>query len=87
MLNDPTALLFEHRACHGSRAEEHSTEVEVDHRLPIVGFHPHQQAVPRDAGVVHQHIQTAAALQHRLDQAIHLSLNRHVGLQGIGLAP
>ena len=55
--------------------------------MPIVGFHPHQQAVTGDAGVVDQNIKTSAALKHRLDQAIHLGFDRNVGLQGVGLAP
>lgn len=30
---------------------------ERTHRLPLVGLHPHRQSIPRDAGVVHDHLQ------------------------------
>ena len=50
-------------------ARKDSGEVEIDHRLPVVGFHPHEEAVPRNPRVVHEHVDAATAIQDRFEQA------------------
>ena len=67
-VDDATTPLLQHWASHCPRTEEDSGEIEIDHRLPILGFHPHQQAIPRNPRVIHQHVNASTALQHRFDQ-------------------
>lgn len=40
-------------------SQEHASEVGVDHALPLVQLHAHDQAVTSDAGIVHKDIHCA----------------------------
>ena len=54
----------------GPRHQEHAAQVDVQHLVPVVVLHPDQQLIPRDAGVVDQHVDPPEALLRRLDEAL-----------------
>ena len=78
--------MLQHRAGHRPGAEEHAREIEIENRLPVGGFHPHQQAIAGDPGVVDQHIDAAAFFKNGRHQLLHLLLLAHISLEGVGLA-
>lgn len=61
-------------------------EVDVEHGIPLVFFHPHQQVVPRDARIVDEDVDFAPRVEHGFDQCIHRFGIGHVGLSRDGLA-
>ena len=65
----PVALL--HHGLNGGTADtKHRLEIGVEHGVPVVVLHAHGQLVARDAGVVHQHMQAALALDDAVDQRL-----------------
>jgi hypothetical protein len=50
-------------------------QIDVHDRVPVVGFHAHQQAVPGDAGVVHQHVDPAGVLYNGAQVVRHSGLS------------
>jgi len=43
-------------------------EVHGDHRVPLALIHPGDERVPQDAGVVHQHVESAELTDRLVDQ-------------------
>ena len=78
--------MLEHRAGHRPGAEEHTREIEIQDRLPVRGFHPHQQTIAGDSGVVDQHIDAAAFLQNGCHQLLHLVFLADISLEGVSAA-
>jgi hypothetical protein len=62
----------------GTADAEHGLEVGVQHGVPVVVLHAHGELVARDAGVVHQHMQAALALDDAVDQRINRRSVVHV---------
>ena len=65
----------------GRRAEEAAVQIRLDHLDPLLVGHPGKQAVPRDAGVVDQHVQMRELLGHFLDHGPRLFGVADVGLR------
>ena len=54
----PAALLH-HRPQHGLRADERAGQIHLEHAVPVLALHAHQQLVAGDAGVVHEDVDAA----------------------------
>ena len=59
----------------------------AEHGVPILAFHPQQQLVARDAGVVDQDIDPAMALEHAADRCVAPTVVGDLERQRLGLAP
>src|SRR5881397_1208124 len=59
-----TAPLLGHGRQDGFGAVERALQVNVQHRIPVFFLHAEQQAVPRDARIVHQDVDAAEFGEH-----------------------
>src|SRR2546425_39228 len=73
------ALLSDQHLRHGARHQEGAAEVHLDHPIPVLIFHPHEQLVVRDAGVVDEDIDAPELLARRAHEAIAVVAACYVG--------
>jgi hypothetical protein len=71
---------------HLLRAEEGALQVDLEDQVPIGRLHADGQAVARDAGVVHQHVDAGFRGQHLGEPFFDGFRRRHVQVQGHRLA-
>src|SRR3989441_2406136 len=74
-----TALLSDQHLRHGARHQERAAEVHLDHPIPVLILHPHEELVVRDAGVVDEDIDASKLLPRRAHEAIAVVTARRVG--------
>ena len=87
-VHDAPRALLHHRAHRGFRHQERAAQVQVDDRVPVLGAHPHEQVVARDARVVDEDVDPAAAERERgLHDVLGLAVDRHVALYEGRLTP
>ena len=92
--DQPLAAQLDHLRCHFAGTQEHTGQVDVDHRLPLAQGHLldlaipglEQQAVAQDAGVVDQPVDGAEVAGHLADHGAHLVFVGHVADIGAGVA-
>src|SRR5437762_3038118 len=73
------ALLSDQHLRDGARHQERAAEVHLDHPIPVLILHPHEQLIVRDAGVVDEDIDTSELLSRRAHEAIAIVTTHHVG--------
>src|SRR5437867_510958 len=62
-VDDTAVARPHHRRQHGARRLERAREIDRENAVPVLAFHPEQQSVDRDPGVVHQVVDPAERLQ------------------------
>ena len=68
--DDPAKTLLHHGPHHQATHAENGFEIGVEDRVPVVVLHAHRQGVPGDAGIVHEHLQTAVFPENTFHQDI-----------------
>ena len=58
-VDNAAGTLFHHAAQYGLAGTEDGFQVDLHDFVPLFFFHPHQQVVAGDAGVVHQNVEFA----------------------------
>ncbi len=79
--------MFHHGTAGDLHAVESAFEINVQDHVPIFFFHPGDEIIPGDAGIVNQNIQTAAALDNGIDGAADFVQDRDVKRQNFGPGP
>ena len=59
---------------------ERALEIRVEHGVPIVVGHAHQQLIARDAGIVDEHINPPVLRHRRFNQPLRVVALAHVAL-------
>jgi hypothetical protein len=70
----------------GARAEELPGQVHVDGRAPIGECHLGRRGIALDAGIGHEDVERAEALEHGREQRVDLLFVRDIGLERQRLA-
>ena len=71
-VDDASPALFEHGANDLLDAEISGSEVRLQHGVPVGAFHPHDELVAGDAGIVDQDVDLAELGDGRLDRGFNL---------------
>ncbi|MPM32991.1 hypothetical protein SDC9_79558 [bioreactor metagenome] len=84
-IHNAAVFLPEHDAAGRFHAKKRALQIRVNHRIEVFLFHHHHEAVPGDAGVVHQNMNVAELLHGGIHQRLDRLAVRHVSLHGANL--
>ncbi len=80
-VDDRAALLAHHGHVRRLAEVERALQVRVDHVVPVRLPHAEQEPIPRDAGVVDEHVERSEVLRHCVDVGLRRVEIGHVSLQ------
>jgi hypothetical protein len=84
-VDDVAAFLSRGKRQCGGDAVERALDVDVDHRVPLVGVDLGHRADRHDAGIVDQHVEPAEIADDGIDNRLDLFLVDHIELDRRGL--